>query len=60
MRDGEEREKRDRVFREWMGREEELERSGTNFPSRWTCPVVQRWLYGYDAVNEVKGAVERG
>jgi len=25
-----------------------------DFPSRWTCPRVQRWLYGYDAYKEVE------
>jgi salicylate hydroxylase len=25
-----------------------------DFPSRWTCPRVQRWLYGYDAYTEVE------
>lgn len=31
------------------------------FPSRWQCPVVQPWLYGYDAWEEVERAVkERG
>ncbi|KAF2450298.1 FAD binding domain-containing protein [Karstenula rhodostoma CBS 690.94] len=59
MRDGEEREARDSVFKEWMGREAELERSGKEFPSRWTCPVVQKWLYGYDAAKEVEEAVGR-
>lgn len=57
MRDGEERRERDGVFQEWLGRSAELEESGRGFPSRWTCPVVQRWLYGYDAVREVEGAV---
>jgi salicylate hydroxylase len=27
------------------------------FPSRWTCPDVQAWLYGYDAVKEVEHAM---
>lgn len=27
-----------------------------DFPSRWTCPRVQRWLYGYDAYKEVEAA----
>jgi salicylate hydroxylase len=26
------------------------------FPSRWTCPVVQPFLYGYDAYGEVEKA----
>lgn len=64
MRDGEGRERRDSVFKEWLGRGEELEGSGRElegsgreFPSRWTCPVAQRWLYGYDAEREVREAV---
>jgi salicylate hydroxylase len=28
------------------------------FPSRWTCPEVQPWLYGYDAVKEVEDAMK--
>ncbi|KAJ4348199.1 uncharacterized protein N0V89_009571 [Didymosphaeria variabile] len=28
------------------------------FPSRWTCPQVQSWLYGYDAYEEVENAVK--
>ncbi|KAL1608552.1 hypothetical protein SLS60_003494 [Paraconiothyrium brasiliense] len=60
MRDGQERDARDKIFEEWIGRSEELEISGKEFPSRWTCPVVQPWLYGYDAVKEVEGAVGQG
>lgn len=30
------------------------------FPSRWQCPVVQPWLYGYDAWEEVRSAVNGG
>lgn len=57
LRDGEEQEERDRVFARWLGRGEELEGSNEGFPSRWTCPVVQPWLYGYDAEKEVRDAV---
>jgi salicylate hydroxylase len=57
MSDGEERDARDKIFAEWTGKSEELEKSSREFPSRWTCPVVQPWLYGYDAVKEVEGAV---
>jgi salicylate hydroxylase len=28
------------------------------FPSRWTCPEVQPWLYGYDAVKDVEDAMK--
>lgn len=30
----------------------------TKFPSRWQCPVVQPWLYGYDARKEVDEALK--
>ncbi|OTB09299.1 hypothetical protein M426DRAFT_70635 [Hypoxylon sp. CI-4A] len=29
-----------------------------HFPSRWTCPTVQPWLWGYDAVAEADRAFE--
>ncbi|KAF2014292.1 FAD binding domain-containing protein [Aaosphaeria arxii CBS 175.79] len=51
--DGEEQRRRDEVFKRWMG---EGEVKG-EFPSRWTCPVVQPWLWGYDVEAEVEGAV---
>ncbi|PSN70797.1 FAD/NAD(P)-binding domain-containing protein [Corynespora cassiicola Philippines] len=50
MEDGEEQERRDRVFEKWLGKE----RIEEPFPSRWTCPEVQGWLYGYDAFAEVE------
>jgi salicylate hydroxylase len=53
MRDGEEQEKRDEVFLRQLGKE-----LVGAFPSRWTCPEVQPWLYGYDAEKEVKAAIE--
>lgn len=28
------------------------------FPSRWTCPEVQPWLYGYDAFAVVERAIK--
>ncbi|KAJ4288932.1 hypothetical protein N0V90_011273 [Kalmusia sp. IMI 367209] len=59
MPDGAEQEARDNLFERWSGRSEELEKSEQGFPSRWTCPVVQRWLYGYDAVKEVEAALKR-
>ncbi|KAF2635499.1 FAD/NAD(P)-binding domain-containing protein [Massarina eburnea CBS 473.64] len=59
-----ERGERDSVFAAWLGRSEELENGGlgrgVGFPSRWTCPVAQRWLFGYDAVEEVRVAVGGG
>ncbi|PSR77315.1 hypothetical protein BD289DRAFT_377894 [Coniella lustricola] len=50
--DGPEQEKRDVVFKSQLGKEIE-----GAFPSRWTCPEVQPWLYGYDAYREVEDAV---
>ncbi|KAL6234937.1 hypothetical protein BDW75DRAFT_240634 [Aspergillus navahoensis] len=54
--DGEEQEKRDAIFKSQLGKEE-ID-VNTAFPSRWTCPKVQPWLYGYDAVKEVEDAVK--
>ncbi|CAI6230220.1 unnamed protein product [Periconia digitata] len=52
LRDGAEQKERDELFRAWM------DGAGTGkFPSRWTCPIVQKWLYGYDALGEVDEAV---
>lgn len=47
--DGEEQEKRDDLMAGMLGSELKAD-----FPSRWTCPRVQRWLYGYDAYAEVE------
>ncbi|KAF3386585.1 3-hydroxybenzoate 6-hydroxylase [Penicillium rolfsii] len=52
MVDGEEQKKRDEVFLSQLGKEIK-----GHFPSRWTCPEVQPWLYGYDAIKEVEKAV---
>ncbi|KAJ5709474.1 hypothetical protein N7493_010808 [Penicillium malachiteum] len=52
MQDGEEQEKRDQLFLSQLGKEIK-----GAFPSRWTCPEVQPWLYGYDAIKEVEKAV---
>ncbi|KAJ5103685.1 hypothetical protein N7532_004214 [Penicillium argentinense] len=52
MEDGEEQQKRDEIFKSQLGKE----LKGA-FPSRWTCPEVQPWLYGYDAIKEVENAV---
>lgn len=49
MRDGPEQEERDKRMLRQLG--QELQGS---FPSRWTCPEVQPWLYGYDASKEVE------
>jgi len=52
MSDGPEQMARDEIFKSQLGKE----LVGT-FPSRWTCPEVQPWLYGYDAIKEVEAAV---
>ncbi|KAJ5574056.1 uncharacterized protein N7459_008483, partial [Penicillium hispanicum] len=52
MEDGEEQKKRDEIFLSQLGKEIQ-----GAFPSRWTCPEVQTWLYGYDAIKEVEKAV---
>ncbi|KAF2200691.1 FAD binding domain-containing protein [Delitschia confertaspora ATCC 74209] len=49
LRDGVEQEERDRLMTSLLGQELE-----GPFPSRWTCPIVQKWLYGYDAEKEVE------
>ncbi|KAJ5792672.1 uncharacterized protein N7503_008650 [Penicillium pulvis] len=54
MQDGEEQQKRDEIFLSQLGKE----LKGA-FPSRWTCPEVQPWLYGYDAIKEVEKAVSQ-
>ncbi|PYH41677.1 putative monooxygenase [Aspergillus saccharolyticus JOP 1030-1] len=52
MHNGPEQEKRDQVFLSQLGKELK-----GPFPSRWTCPEVQPWLYGYDAIKEVENVV---
>jgi hypothetical protein len=54
MPDGPEQEARDEIFLSQLGGE----LKGA-FPSRWTCPQVQPWLYGYDAFKEVQDAVQK-
>lgn len=53
MRDGDEQEKRDALMVHWLGKDIK-----GAFPSRWTCPEVQPWLYGYDAAKEVEAALK--
>ena len=55
MPNGPEQEERDRFFLEQLSQKE----LKGPFPSRWTCPVVQPWLYGYDAYREVESALEK-
>lgn len=54
MPDGPEQEARDELFLSMLGKEVK-----GPFPSRWTCPDVQPWLYGYDAFKEVEEAVQK-
>ena len=53
--DGPEQEARDVIFKSHL----EKQSAQGAFPSRWTCPEVQPWLYGYDAVQEVHKALQR-
>ncbi|CZR47941.1 uncharacterized protein FPRO_13608 [Fusarium proliferatum ET1] len=55
MPDGPAQEARDETFLSQLGAEE----LKGPFPSRWTCPQVQPWLYGYDAFEVVEDAVKR-
>ncbi|KAK4615668.1 FAD-dependent monooxygenase OpS4 [Fulvia fulva] len=53
MPDGEEQAKRDELMLGQLGKQIE-----GKFPSRWQCPEVQPWLYGYDAKEEVERALK--
>jgi salicylate hydroxylase len=53
LEDGEEQEKRDEYMLSLLGKQGEEK---GDFPSRWTCPRVQRWLYGYDSYAEAEKA----
>ncbi len=48
MPDGPEQEARDRILKGPIQ---------APYPSRWSCPKVQSWLYGYDAFQEVEEAM---
>ncbi|PKS06013.1 hypothetical protein jhhlp_007847 [Lomentospora prolificans] len=48
MHDGPEQQARDEILRAPIK---------APYPSRWSCPQVQSWLYGYDAFKEVEEAV---
>ncbi|CAK7204961.1 hypothetical protein SEUCBS139899_007723 [Sporothrix eucalyptigena] len=54
MVDGEPQAKRDEVLRAGPGWE-----TLSAFPSRWNCPKVQPWLYGYDAIAEASKEVAK-
>jgi len=47
--DGPEQESRDELMTGMLGGE-----LVPDFPSRWTCPRIQRYLYGYDAYGETE------
>ncbi|KAH7024873.1 uncharacterized protein B0I36DRAFT_416676 [Microdochium trichocladiopsis] len=55
LADGPEQEARDAIFH--------ISQPGAGirepFPSRWICPTVQQWLFGYDAWREVDLALSR-
>lgn len=51
LSDGPEQRARDELMLSMLGKELK-----PDFPSRWTCPRVQPWLYGYDAYKEVEAA----
>ncbi|KAJ3459054.1 hypothetical protein MRS44_015127 [Fusarium solani] len=55
MKDGPEQQARDELFLSQLGKEIQAP-----FPSRWTCPNVQRWLYGYNVNKELQEATKRG
>ena len=49
LEDGPEQQARDELMTEMLHGEVRAD-----FPSRWTCPKVQNWLYGYDAYHAVE------
>ncbi|KAF4780220.1 FAD dependent oxidoreductase [Colletotrichum scovillei] len=56
MPDGPEQERRDEIMTASLAPGEEP-RPG--FPSRWTCPDIQRFLYSYDAYEEAEAAYKQ-
>lgn len=53
MLNGPEQESRDQLMLSKLGKTIDCK-----FPSRWQCPEVQPWLYGYDAYEEVAAALQ--
>ncbi|KAL2179270.1 uncharacterized protein P884DRAFT_298382 [Thermothelomyces heterothallicus CBS 202.75] len=53
MEDGEAQERRDALMLSMLGKEVRAP-----FPSRWTCPEIQAFLYGYDAYAEAEKAYQ--
>lgn len=54
MVDGAEQEQRDRLMLSKLDKEIDCK-----FPSRWQCPIVQPWLYGYCARQETEAALQQ-
>lgn len=54
LRDGPEQQARDELMLSQLGKQIDCK-----FPSRWQCPEVQPWLYGYDARQEVDQALQQ-
>lgn len=54
MNDGAEQQARDQLMLSQPGND-----ISCKFPSRWQCPEVQPWLYGYDAWKEVEVALQQ-
>ena len=55
MEDGEAQERRDALMMDMLEKGEVK----APFPSRWTCPEVQPFLYGYDAYAEAEKAYQQ-
>jgi salicylate hydroxylase len=54
LEDGVKQEKRDALMTSMLGKELKAP-----FPSRWTCPEIQPFLYGYDAYAEAEKAYQK-
>ncbi|KAK5164120.1 uncharacterized protein LTR77_010211 [Saxophila tyrrhenica] len=54
MRDGPKQQARDALMLSKLGGKIDCK-----FPSRWQCPEVQPWLYGYDAKAECEAALRK-
>lgn len=52
MEDGPEQQARDELMLSKLGKPIDCK-----FPSRWQCPEVRSWLYGYDAQEEAAAAL---
>jgi salicylate hydroxylase len=54
MADGPEQQARDELMLSKLGQPIDCK-----FPSRWQCPIVQPWIYGYDARQETDAALRQ-